>query len=105
MMNYLRGKPVEIPKIGSDATISYPSLVTADWCPFTIPAIGFWKKAAHSVGLSLNILYVDSEQGAKALGHMIVAGVPCLIANPKALFYGLQTTSTEAISFLKEYAQ
>jgi hypothetical protein len=101
-MNYLYGKHVEIPKINSDFTLSYPALVTADWCPYTLPAIRFWEEAANSSGLSLNVAHAHSEQGKNILGNMNVAGVPCLIANPKALFYGLQITYTEAVTFLKE---
>jgi len=100
-MNYLCGKPVEIPKISSAATISYPTLVTASWCPFTSPAVSFWEKAVNSAGLSLNVIYADREEAAKTLGYINIAGVPCLIADPKALFYGLQITHTEAVSFLE----
>jgi hypothetical protein len=99
---YLQGKSVEFPQIGPDSNMSYPTLVTATWCPYTLPSIQFWKDTASEVGVSLNVLYAETEEGNRMIVSADVAGVPCLVANPKTLFYGLMISRPEAFSFLKK---
>jgi len=83
-------------------SVIYPILVTAEWCPYTLPAIRFWEEAANSVGLPLSVYYAGLEDGDKIAASANVAGVPCLIASPEKLYYGLNINLSEAGSFLKK---
>jgi len=102
IINHIEGKSVTFPKIPSEKNIIYPTLVTAKWCPYTFTAIKFWEEAATAVRLPLRVFYAGIEDGDKIVAAAHVAGVPCLIANPKTLHYGLNMNLSEAISFLKE---
>jgi hypothetical protein len=77
-----------------------PALVTADWCPFTIPASGFWRQAARRAGVPLRVLDAESEEGAGNMDAVGAAGVPCTIAAPDRVLYGYQYTPLQAQEFL-----
>ena len=91
-----------MPEVNKDTNIIYPTLITAKWCPYTLPAISLWKEATSSVGLALRVSYAGLEDGDKIVTAKHVAGVPCLIANQKTLHYGLNINLSEAVSFLKK---
>lgn len=80
---------------------SLPALVTAEWCPFTLTAVNLWMEAAQSVGLTLRVVDAESEEGEEVIFAANVAGVPCLVATPERLFYGLRFSPSEAKSFLQ----
>jgi hypothetical protein len=102
IISHIEDKSVTFPEIPSEKNMIYPILVTAKWCPYTLTAIKFWEEAASSVGLPLRVFYAGIEDGDKIVAASHVAGVPCLIANPKTLHYGLNMNLFEAGSFLKE---
>jgi len=102
IINHIEGKSVTFPEINKEANVIYPILVTAKWCPYTVPSIRLWEEAASSVGLSLRVFYAGFEDGDKIVATANVAGVPCLVANPKTLYYGLNINLSEAVIFLKK---
>jgi len=102
IINHIEGKSVTFPEINKEPNVIYPILVTAKWCPYTLPAIRFWEEAASSVGLPLRVFYAGLEDGDKIAACTNVAGVPCLIASPKKFLYGLNINLSEADSFLKK---
>ncbi len=73
-----------------------PTLVTAPWCPFTLPARQLWEQAARDADRELRLLDIETDEGAR-LG---VAGVPCLVAAPDRLVYGTQLSAKEATDVL-----
>ena len=77
-----------------------PALVTAHWCPFTLAAEDFWKEATQAVGLPLRVLDAESDEGKSFMCTLKVAGVPCLVAAPERLLYGLNLSLEEAKTFL-----
>jgi hypothetical protein len=77
-----------------------PTLVTANWCPFTLAAEKFWREATQAVGLPLRVLDAESNEGKSFMGTVKVAGVPCLVAAPERLSYGLNLSLDEAKIFL-----
>lgn len=89
------------PKQIEGPVIDYPTLVTANWCPFTLTAKSFWNEAAIDAGLTLKVVDAETEEGAQIIVSAGVAGVPCLVAAPDRLLYGLQCSPSEAISFLQ----
>jgi hypothetical protein len=82
--------------------IDYPTLVTAPWCPFTVPATGFWEAAAQAAGRTLHLLDAESDDGARVISSVGVAGVPCVVAAPGRLHHGYQLSSANARDFLVE---
>jgi hypothetical protein len=102
IINHIDGKSVIFPEINREVNVIYPTLVTAQWCPYTMPAIRVWEEAASFVGLHLRVFYAGTIEGDEIIATANVAGVPCLIANPKTLYYGLDINSFEARSFLKK---
>jgi hypothetical protein len=78
-----------------------PTLVTAEWCPFTLTAKDLWMEAARGIGLTLRVVDAESEDGAQVMVAANVAGVPCLLAAPDRLFYGVQISPAEMKSFLQ----
>jgi hypothetical protein len=101
-MDHIEKKSITFPEIKKEEKVIYPILVTAKWCPYTLPAIRFWEEACRCSGLPLRIYYAGHEHGDKIVVTANVAGVPCLIANPKTLYYGLKKNLSEASSFLKK---
>jgi hypothetical protein len=101
-VNHIDGKSVKFPEINKEAAVIYPVLVTAKWCPYTITSIRFWEEAADFVGLPLRVFYAGTIEGEEIIATTNTAGVPCLIANTKTLYYGLDMNSSEARSFLKK---
>jgi glutaredoxin len=99
----LLGRAVKLPKTDSFPIESFPILVTATWCPYTLPAKNFWNKAAESVGLDLKVVDAESEEGSQVISSVKVAGVPCLVIEPDHLIYGIQWSASEAESFLQSY--
>jgi hypothetical protein len=95
----IRFDPIEKSSIGT-----MPILITADWCPFTLAADNFWTTAAQSAGLTLGTFFADSDEGKRMMSTFKVAGIPCLIAAPGRLFYGLNISRDEATSFLNTAA-
>jgi hypothetical protein len=75
-------------------------LVTANWCPFTVPATGFWREAAHAEGLPLEVVDAESDQGGRLIATLGIAGIPCVAAGPGRLHYGYQLVSAGARAFL-----
>ena len=98
----IQGKSVRFPGKIPGVPMSYPTLVTATWCPYTLTSIKFWEDAASSVGISLNVVHAGTEEGDRIIFSADVAGVPCLIAKPQSVFYGLQISRPEAFAFLKK---
>lgn len=78
----------------------FPILITAKWCPFTVPARSFWQNAARKVGVELTIVDAESEEGGRIMAGSSVAGVPCLLLAPDRSFYGLEISDQEAKSLL-----
>lgn len=105
IVNHINGKSVTFPKINKEATVIYPTLVTAKWCPYTIPAIRLWEEAAAFIELPLKVYYAGTVDGDEIIATANVAGVPCLIANPQKVYYGLDINLSEARSFLKKTAK
>lgn len=97
----LRGEPVRLrePETGSLGPL--PALLVAKWCPFTMPAGAFWKEAADVAGIELRLLDPESAEGTKVMEAARVAGVPCLIAAPDRLYYGLAYSLEEARAILE----
>jgi hypothetical protein len=87
-------------KIEKSSVGMLPTLVTADWCPFTLTAEKFWMEATQAVGSPLKVLYAEGDEGKSLIGTVNVAGVPCLVAAPERLFYGINLSLDEAKSFL-----
>ena len=44
-----------------------PTLVTAEWCPFTLTAKDLWMEAARGVGLTLRVVDAESEEGVEVM--------------------------------------
>lgn len=97
----LKGKAVKLPKMDAKVSRIYPTLIKAEWCPFTFSGLDFWNEAAHSVGLPLRIIDAESEEGNKVMFSEKVAGVPCLIAAHNHKIYGLNISSSDARSILQ----
>lgn len=76
-------------------------VVTADWCPFTVPVTRFWQEAARAASVPIRVLDAESEDGGHVMDAAQVAGVPCAIAGPGRLLYGYQPTTLEAQQFLR----
>ena len=102
IINHIDGKSFTFPEINKEANVIYPTLVTAEWCPYTLQAMKFWEQVASSIGLSLRVFYATTKDGDEIIATANVAGVPCLIANQKTLYYGLDMNFSEASSFLKK---
>lgn len=105
IINHIDGKSVTFPEMNKEANVIYPTLITAKWCPYTLPAIKLWEEAAAYVGVPLRVFYAGTEDGDEIIATANVAGVSCLIANPKTLHYGLDINSSEARSFIKKTAK
>ena len=80
-MALLRGERVTLPKLPKEPQPRFPVLVTAPWCPYTVPATGFWQEAARRCGLDMPVLDAESEAGARvtdlfACGHPRARGEP-----------------------------
>ena len=84
---------------------SLPTLVTADWCPFTMTAISLWKEAATACGQALRVVVAGSEEGEQVIAAANVAGVPCCVSDSDRKFYGIQLSPSEAESFLQSPGQ
>ena len=80
---------------------SLPALITARWCPFTVPADNFWRTAARRAGVTLRILDAESEEGSQVMVAAGVAGVPCALISPEQKRYGMELTPAEAEAFLR----
>jgi len=63
--------------------------------------VELWDKTARTVGLSLRVVDVESEEGEQVIAAANVAGVPCLIAAPDRKFHGIQISPDEAKSLLQ----
>jgi hypothetical protein len=100
MASVVKGEQVRLLDMGKGSIGTLPILITADWCPFTLTAENFWTKAAQSVGLTLRVLNAESDEGKRIMSTVNVTGVPCLIAAPERLFYGMNINFDEATSFL-----
>jgi hypothetical protein len=87
-------------KIEKSSVGTLPTLVTANWCPFTLTGEDFWMEATQAVGSPLRVLDAESDEGKSLMGTVNVAGVPCLIAAPERLFYGINLSLDESKSFL-----
>ena len=96
----MKGKKVRLHQMKKSSIGTLPILVKADWCPFTLTAENFWIEATQAVGLTLRVLDAESDEGKSIIGNVNVAGVPCLVAAPERLFYGLNINMDEAQSFL-----
>jgi hypothetical protein len=85
-----------------DIACTYPILVTAKWCPYTLTAKNFWEKAATTAGAGITVVDAESDEGRNIILAKKVAGVPCLIKAPGSMVYGLQLSWEEALSNLRE---
>jgi len=101
MVLMLQGKQIDLPGIQGGVVDNFPTLVTANWCPYTIAAQSFWHEAAQAVGLSLRVVDAEDAAGAQTIVSVGVAGVPCLIAKPGHQVYGLHLSEAAAQSFLQ----
>jgi hypothetical protein len=97
----VEGKSITPPKIEVGPIQSYPVLLTGEWCPFTLAAASFWDIAVSAVGLKLRVLDAEIREAAQVMVSAGIAGVPCLIAYPGRLRYGLGLGLADAISFLQ----
>ncbi len=97
----MEGKSITPPKIEGGPIQSYPVLLTAEWCPFTLAAASFWDIAASAVGLKLRVLEAETREAAQVMVATGIAGVPCLISYPGCLRYGLGLGLADAISLLQ----
>jgi hypothetical protein len=97
----VEGKSITPPKTEVEPIQIYPVLLTAEWCPFTLAAASFWNIAASAVGLKLRVLDAETREAAKVMVSAGIAGVPCLVASPGRLRYGLGLGLADAISFLQ----
>jgi hypothetical protein len=98
-------RPAKPAAISRPASLHYPLLVTAPWCPFTVPATRFWRDAAASCGFALRVVDAEAEEGASAIANTEAAGVPCAIAGPGRLHYGYQLSPALACAFLASTAK
>jgi hypothetical protein len=78
-----------------------PTLVTANWCPFTVTAANFWREVTQAVGLTLSVVDIQSQTGEQVANVANVSGVPCLVAAPEQKMYGLHVSPAEAKAFLQ----
>jgi len=80
---------------------SLPTLVTANWCPFTVTAANFWREMTQAVGLTLSVVDIQSQTGEQVVSAAHVSGVPCLVAAPEQKMYGIHVSPTEAKALLR----
>lgn len=97
----LQGNPVLAHEMVAGSLGRVPVLVTAVWCPFIPTATTLWREAARVVGQTLRTVDGETEEGAQVIVAAGVAGVPCLVAAPDRLFYGIQFSASEAESILR----
>jgi len=92
----LSGCPKEFDSVVDSGDVYYPTLLTGDWCPFSLTAKSFWEDIADETGIDLKIVDVESDEGArlKALAH--VTGVPSLLVSSDTVVYGVQVGRQEA---------
>ncbi len=64
-------------------------------------ATSFWQDACTAVGLTLQIVDADTEEGTKLIVSVGIAGVPCLVAALDRLYHGFQISDDEAKAFLQ----
>jgi len=84
--------------------IHYPTLLSGDWCPFSLTASSFWGEIAEEVGVDLRIVSVESDEGAQLKASFHATGVPCLIAAPNVTVYGVQQNRHDAKKLLQSLA-
>jgi hypothetical protein len=101
----LRGQSVRLRALPPAEGIEYPALVTAPWCPFTVPASRFWEAAAEATGRTLQVVDAESDEGARVISALGLAGVPCVVATPGRSYYGYQLSPADARDFLSEAAE
>ncbi len=80
---------------------SLPTLVTANWCPFTVTAANFWREVTQAVGLTLSVVDIQIQTGEQVVSAANVSGVPCLVATPEQKMYGIHVSQAEAKAFLQ----
>ena len=88
-------------KAPKDLFIHYPTLITTRWCIFHDRAIKFWEDVADELNVNLRIVDVAAREGERTLLATNAGGVPCLLAAPERLFYGINISFSEAKSFLQ----
>jgi hypothetical protein len=91
---------VRLPPLAPASWIDYPVLVTAPWCPFTVPAARFWDEAAQAAWRTLHVLDAERDNGARVISTCGMAGVPCVAAAPGRLHHGYQLSPVDARDFL-----
>ncbi len=64
-------------------------------------ATSFWKDASTAVGLTLQIVDAETEEGTKLIASAGIAGVPCLVADLDRSYHGLQISDDKAKVFLQ----
>jgi len=89
-------------KSGKDIAQTYPILVTANWCPYTVTAKKYWETAAESAGVRITTVDAESDEGSNIMLAEKVAGVPCLITAPGSMVYGLHLSWEKTLSILRE---
>lgn len=92
----LENREVSLKEIAAGPPDRFPMLITAKWCPFTVPARSFWQNAARKTGVELRIVDAESEEGGHIMAGASVAGVPCLLLDPDRSYYGLEISDAEA---------
>jgi glutaredoxin len=100
----LRGNPKRFADIHVSDGIHYPTLLTGEWCPFSLTATSFWSEIAEEVGVDLVIVSIESDEGARLKASIHATGVPCLIVAPDVTVYGVQHNRHEAKKLLQSLA-
>lgn len=97
----MQAKPIELQNVDQIQNLNTPTLIAANWCPFTEAAKSFWKQASEDVGATLQVVDAESPEGAQVIQTAGAAGVPCLIAAKNQLHYGLQYSPEQASSLIR----
>lgn len=100
----MRGNPKRFADIHVSDGIHYPTLLTGEWCPFSLTATSFWSEIAEEVGVDLVIVSIESDEGARLKASIHATGVPCLIVAPDVTVYGVQHNRHEAKKLLQSLA-
>src|SRR5262245_29737132 len=58
-----RGERMPMPAMPQVPERRYPILVTAPWCPYTVPATRFWQEAARACNEELEVVNAESDEG------------------------------------------
>jgi glutaredoxin len=101
ILAFLQGEAIPAPKfIESGMVRNDPTLVTAEWCPFTVGVTRMWSDAAEEAGITLSTLDAESPEGEQAMAEAGVSGVPCLVTSDGNAFYGREISPSEAKALL-----